>query len=95
MHWQKVQLPPFVPAMWRSSGFVDIAAKFFNRSIPIPWMISLANRRFTATPSNSLHYSLTWSTDGLINEYGNPCHAIENGKEVTVAPLAGLGNSQN
>ena len=25
-------------------------------------------------PSNALKYSLTWSTDGLINEYGNLCY---------------------
>ena len=27
-------------------------------------------------PNNVLKYSLTWSTEGLINEYGNPCEAI-------------------
>ena len=26
-------------------------------------------------PNNVLKYSLTWSTEGLINEYGNPCQA--------------------
>ncbi len=40
--------------------------------------------------NNGLHYSLTWSTEGVINEYGNPCHAIEGGKNVLVAPLEGL-----
>ena len=40
--------------------------------------------------SNALQYSLTWSTDGLINEYGNPCDAIENGKAVRLLPLEGL-----
>ena len=37
-----------------------------------------------------LKYSLTWSTDGLINEYGNPCHGIADGKAVESAPLEGL-----
>jgi saccharopine dehydrogenase-like NADP-dependent oxidoreductase len=27
-------------------------------------------------PTNALKYNLTWSTDGLINEYCNPCEAI-------------------
>lgn len=44
--------------------------------------------------SNALHYSLTWSTDGLINSYGNPCHAIEAGKSVLVKPLEGLESVQ-
>ena len=31
-------------------------------------------------PSNSLRYNLTWSTEGLINEYCNPCEAIVDGQ---------------
>jgi saccharopine dehydrogenase-like NADP-dependent oxidoreductase len=41
-------------------------------------------------PNNVLKYSLTWSTEGLINEYGNPCEAIVDGRAVEVAPLEGL-----
>jgi saccharopine dehydrogenase-like NADP-dependent oxidoreductase len=41
-------------------------------------------------PSNVLKYSLTWSTDGVINEYGNLCTSIVNGVEVEVLPLEGL-----
>jgi saccharopine dehydrogenase-like NADP-dependent oxidoreductase len=37
-----------------------------------------------------LKYSLTWSTDGLINEYGNPCQSIVEGKDAMVQPLEGL-----
>lgn len=36
---------------------------------------------------NILHYAITWSVDGLINEYGNLCEAIEQGKRVNVKPL--------
>ena len=32
---------------------------------------------------------MTWSTDGLINEYGNLCYGIEEGKEVPLQPLEG------
>lgn len=39
--------------------------------------------------NNALQYSLTWSTDGLINEYGNPCTAIEAGKSTILKPLEG------
>ena len=31
-------------------------------------------------PTNALKYNLTWSTDGLINEYLNPCEAIIDGQ---------------
>jgi saccharopine dehydrogenase-like NADP-dependent oxidoreductase len=37
-----------------------------------------------------LKYSLTWSTEGLINEYGNPCFAIADRRLVEAAPLEGL-----
>jgi len=40
-------------------------------------------------PSNVLKYSLTWSTDGLINEYGNVCYGIEDGQKVALRPLEG------
>ncbi len=30
-------------------------------------------------PSNALNYNLTWSTDGVINEYCEPCEAIVDG----------------
>jgi saccharopine dehydrogenase-like NADP-dependent oxidoreductase len=38
-------------------------------------------------PSNALKYNLTWSTDGLINEYCNPCEAIVDGHLREVSPL--------
>ncbi len=41
-------------------------------------------------PNNVLKYSLTWSTEGLINEYGNPCESVVDGKVVEAAPLEGL-----
>ena len=39
--------------------------------------------------SNALKYSLTWSTDGLINEYGNLCYGIEDGRKIPLQPLEG------
>ena len=35
------------------------------------------------------HELMTWSTDGLINEYGNPCYGIEGGRVATLQPLEG------
>ncbi len=37
-----------------------------------------------------MKYNLTWSTDGLINEYGNPCQAIHEHEFINVLPLEGL-----
>jgi saccharopine dehydrogenase-like NADP-dependent oxidoreductase len=41
-------------------------------------------------PTNALTYNLTWSTDGLINEYCNPCEVIYEGRRLEVPPLEGL-----
>lgn len=41
-------------------------------------------------PLGALRYNLTWSTEGLINEYCNPCEAIVDGQPTTVAALDGL-----
>jgi len=41
-------------------------------------------------PTNALKYNLTWSTDGLINEYCNPCEALSLGKPADLLPLEGL-----
>jgi len=41
-------------------------------------------------PSNRLKYNLTWSTEGLINEYCNPCEAILDGELRMVQPLENL-----
>jgi len=38
-------------------------------------------------PTNALKYNLTWSTDGLINEYCNPCEAVRDGIRSEVPAL--------
>jgi saccharopine dehydrogenase-like NADP-dependent oxidoreductase len=38
-------------------------------------------------PSNALNYNLTWSTDGLINEYIEPCEAVVEGRMTTVPAM--------
>lgn len=80
----------FVPQCGLAPGFVNIAAHTLMQHFDVVDDAKLRVGALPQHPSNSLHYSLTWSTDGLINEYGNPCHAIENGQEVTIPPLAGL-----
>ena len=41
-------------------------------------------------PHNALKYNLTWSTDGLINEYCNPCESIRDGVKGEVPALEEL-----
>ncbi len=39
--------------------------------------------------TNRLRYNFTWSIDGLVNEYCNPCAAIVQGRLVSLQPLEG------
>lgn len=41
-------------------------------------------------PQGTLRYNLTWSTEGLINEYINPCEALVDGQPLIVHALEGL-----
>lgn len=80
----------FMPQCGLAPGFISIAANSIMREFD---KIDTVKMRVGALPvnqNNALKYSLTWSTDGLINEYGNTCYGIENGHEVTLLPLEGL-----
>jgi len=80
----------FVPQCGLAPGFISIVANDLMKHFP---EIDTVKMRVGALPiniSNALQYSLTWSTDGLINEYGNPCEAIVNGKELMLMPLDDL-----
>lgn len=80
----------FVPQCGLAPGFISIVANDLMKNFP---KLDTVKMRVGALPtniSNALQYSLTWSTDGLINEYGNLCYGVENGKEVSLLPLEGL-----
>src|SRR5579885_1474500 len=80
----------FVPQCGLAPGFISIVANDLMRHFP---KLDTVKMRVGALPtniSNALQYSLTWSTDGLINEYGNPCEAVEHGEKVDLLPLEGL-----
>ena len=71
-------------------GFVSIAANELMRHFDTLKSVKLRVGALPQHPNNVLKYSLTWSTDGVINEYGNLCQSIIGGKEVDVLPLEGL-----
>jgi saccharopine dehydrogenase-like NADP-dependent oxidoreductase len=80
----------FVPQCGLAPGFISIAANELITHFDEPRMVKLRVGALPQHPNNVLKYSLTWSTEGLINEYGNPCQAIHDGKLVDTAPLEGL-----
>jgi len=80
----------FMPQCGLAPGFVSIltnhAAKWFDKLDAVHMRVG-ALPQF---PTNALMYNLTWSTDGLINEYCNPCEAIHHGRRIELLPLEGL-----
>jgi len=80
----------FVPQCGLAPGFISIAAHELITHFDELRAVKLRVGALPQHPNNVLKYSLTWSTEGLINEYGNPCQAIVDGRLVEVAPLEGL-----
>jgi saccharopine dehydrogenase-like NADP-dependent oxidoreductase len=80
----------FVPQCGLAPGFISIAANELIGHFEELRTVKLRVGALPQHPNNVLKYSLTWSTEGLINEYGNPCEAIANGRRIEAAPLEGL-----
>ena len=80
----------FVPQCGLAPGFISIAANELIRHFDSLKSVKLRVGALPQNPNNVLKYSLTWSTDGVINEYGNLCKSIVDGVEVDVMPLEGL-----
>jgi saccharopine dehydrogenase-like NADP-dependent oxidoreductase len=80
----------FVPQCGLAPGFISIAAHELITHFDEVRTVKLRVGALPQHPNNVLKYSLTWSTEGLINEYGNPCQAVADGRLVEMAPLEGL-----
>jgi saccharopine dehydrogenase-like NADP-dependent oxidoreductase len=80
----------FVPQCGLAPGFISIAAAELIKHFEQLRAVKLRVGALPQHPNNVLKYSLTWSTEGLINEYGNPCQAIVDGRTLEVAPLEGM-----
>jgi saccharopine dehydrogenase-like NADP-dependent oxidoreductase len=80
----------FVPQCGLAPGFISIAAAELITHFDELRAVKMRVGALPQHPNNVLKYSLTWSTEGLINEYGNPCQALSDGQLTEVAPLEGL-----
>ncbi len=77
----------FMPQCGLAPGFVGIAGAALAAEFDVIDSLHMRVGALPLYPTNALKYNLTWSTDGLINEYCNPCDAIVNGERVKTAPL--------
>lgn len=80
----------FVPQCGVAPGFINIVAEYLMHSFELCYETKLRVGGIPKYIDNTLKYGLTWSLDGLINQYCNPCPAIESGNLVMKEPLEDL-----
>lgn len=80
----------FMPQCGLAPGFICIAAHELTRGFDKLDEVRMRVGALPQFPSNAMKYNLTWSTDGLINEYCNLCEAIHEGCKIDILPLEGL-----
>ena len=80
----------FMPQCGLAPGFISIAANHLCNRFDKIDAVRMRVGALSKFPTGQLKYNLTWSTDGLINEYCNPCEAIHDGKPIEVLALEGL-----
>jgi saccharopine dehydrogenase-like NADP-dependent oxidoreductase len=70
----------FAPQCGLAPGFITIVAHDLASRFDSLQDVRLRVGALPRYPSNALNYNLTWSTDGVINEYCEPCEAIVGGQ---------------
>ncbi len=80
----------FMPQCGLAPGFIGIVAHHLAQGFDSLHEVKMRVGALPAFPTNSLKYNLTWSVDGLINEYVHPCEAIRDGQNIEVLALEGL-----
>jgi saccharopine dehydrogenase-like NADP-dependent oxidoreductase len=80
----------FVPQCGLAPGVISIVAHDLASQFDTLRELRLRVGALPKYPANGLGYNLTWSTEGLINEYLNPCDVIMDSHRVAVPPMEGL-----
>jgi saccharopine dehydrogenase-like NADP-dependent oxidoreductase len=83
----------FIPQCGLAPGFISIVAHDLTRKFEKLREVQMRVGALPVFPTNALKYNLTWSTDGLINEYCNPCESIRDGVLSEVPALEELAFS--
>jgi saccharopine dehydrogenase-like NADP-dependent oxidoreductase len=77
----------FIPQCGLAPGFITIVASELISRFDTLQDVRMRVGALPKFPSNALNYNLTWSTDGVINEYCEMCEAIVNGQLRETQPL--------
>lgn len=77
----------FIPQCGLAPGFISIVAHDLASRFDTLDSVRMRVGALPQYPSNALNYNLTWSTDGVINEYIEPCEAIVEGQLIKVPAM--------
>jgi saccharopine dehydrogenase-like NADP-dependent oxidoreductase len=80
----------FMPQCGLAPGFIGILASSMVGGFDRLDAIKMRVGALPEYPHNHLMYHLTWSTEGVINEYCKPCETIHRGRRQEVPALDGL-----
>lgn len=81
-----------IPQCGLAPGFIAIVGKYLADKFEKLDTLRLHVGALPRYPTNTLTYNLTWSTDGVINEYCEPCESIVEGKLTMVPALENVDN---
>lgn len=76
-----------IPQCGLAPGFISMVAQDLIQGFDSIDCVRLRTGALPRFPANALGYNLTWSTEGVINEYCEPCEAIADGHQVIVPAL--------
>lgn len=75
-------------------GFINYVGHDLAKRIDKPTELMISVGALPRAVASSLdgagNYNLSWSVDGLVNEYIRPCSVRMNGKELQISPLTGM-----
>ena len=80
----------FIPQCGLAPGYITIAANHLAKPMSQIHELRCRVGALPRNPTNQLKYNMTWSTNGLVNEYCNPCEALVDGKMTLIPPLENL-----
>ncbi|WP_116963699.1 saccharopine dehydrogenase family protein [Fastidiosibacter lacustris] len=80
----------FAPQCGLAPGFISVVTNDLVKQFDEAETVKMRVGALPVNISHPLQYALTWSTEGLINEYVKPCEAIRDYKNVTIEPLDDL-----
>jgi saccharopine dehydrogenase-like NADP-dependent oxidoreductase len=79
-----------VPQCGLAPGYIAIAGYDVARRFTEIHELTLRVGALPQFPTNALHYNVTWSTAGVVNEYCEPCNVMIDGQMTKLPALEGL-----